>query len=461
MSRRSSSCRRSLQPRATAVTEDAPTEPPGGAIAEIGGVRTPIIGGNFVSALNALDQAWFSVEMQDGLRLEYLAPVTVEIDGHTMIEGSIVAAFPVGASIEIHIQSAVAMTEETMHGWLLQEFPIQDAVYAAARKSGFQDGHINIHELDKLPHEVFEVVVGINGVEADPPIRIGAVTLLPSRSGRRILDRFDPYPEWAVEFEGVSTHAVVYVTNQHMHNAQVEALAEIDLALSWLAIRTRYGLSHLPDGTLHRYQRSESNAAPARRDLIALRGLQTGRRWMQRLGPRSRASPLKLGARSRLREPGLPRELPFQMHQAMLSAQRALSVEDPIQRSQALWESLEFYLAGRPSEQLFSPSERSDLLKCLRAAVPRDQHQRVADLLNWVDQPPPKRALRTAIEEEEISITDSEFELLFRIRTARNKATHGGEVKIPSNEDLDYACSVLSRILVYRVNALGGGQSSR
>lgn len=442
------------------MSDGRPAEPPGEAIAEIGGVKTSITGGNFVSALNALDRAWFSIEMRDGLRLEYLAPVKVEIDGHTMIEGSIVAAFPEGASVEIHIQSAVAMSEETMHGWLLQEFPVQDAVYAAARKSGFDDDHINIHELDKLPHEVFEVVVGINGVEADLPMRIGTVTLLPAQSGRRILDQFDPYPEWAEEFEDVSAHAVVYTTDQHMHSAQVEALAEVDLALSWLAIRTRYGLSHLPDGSLHRYQRSESNATPSRRDLIALRGLQTGKRWMQRLGPRLRASPLKLGARSRLREPGLPRELPFQVRQAMLSGQRALSAEDPIQRSQALWESLEFYLAGRPSEQLFSSSERSDLLKCLRAAVPKDQHQRVADLLNLVDQPSPKMALKTAIKEEGIPITDSEFKLLSEIRTARNKATHGGEVKIPSDEDLDYACSILSRILVHRVNALGRGPNA-
>jgi hypothetical protein len=372
-----------------------------------------------------------------------------------MIEGSIVAAFPKGTCVEIHVQSAVAMTEETMHGWLLQEFPVQDAVYAAVRKSGFDDDHINIHELDNLPSEVFEIVVGIDGVEASPPIRIGAVTFLPPQSGRRILDQFDPYPEWAEEFEDVSAHAVVYITNQHMHNAQVEALAEIDLALSWLAVRARYGLSHLPGGTLHRYLRSEGNATPSRGDLVALRGLQTGRRWMQRLGPRLRASPLMLGSRSRFREPGLPRALPFQMHQAMLSAQRALSAEDPIQRSQALWESLEFYLAGRPSAHLFTPSERSDLLKGLRAAVPKDQHQRVADLLNWVDQPSPKMALKMAIDEEGIPITDLEFKLLSKIRTARNRATHGGEVLIPSDDDLDYACSILSRILVHGVNALG------
>ncbi|HWO82259.1 MAG TPA: hypothetical protein VNM38_00525 [Solirubrobacterales bacterium] len=415
----------------------------------------PIVGGNFVSALNELDRAWFSVEMNADLRLEYLAPVKVDIDGHPMIEGSVVAAFPQGAMVEIHIQSAIAMTEEKMHGMVAQEFGPQDIAYAIARRSGFEDEKIVIHELDDLPHEVFEVVVGIDGIEAQLPMRIGAVTFVAPEQGRRILDQFDPQPEWAGEFEDAPSHAVVYTTTQRMHNAQVEALGEIDWALSWLAIRTRYGLSHLPDGTLHRYDRSESNATPSRRDLVALRGLQTGRRWIQRLGPRLRASALNLGARSRLEEPSLPRDLPFEIRQAMLSAGRALSDEDPIQRSQALWESLEFYMAGRASERLFSPSERKELLSCLRAAVSKDQHQRVADLLNWIDQPPPKAALRRAIDEEGVPVTESEFGLLFKIRTARNKATHGGEVEIPSDQDLDYACSILSRILVYRVDALG------
>jgi len=157
-----------------------------------------------------------------------------------------------------------------------------------------------------------------------------------------------------------------------------------------------------------------------------------------------------------LDEPPLPRELAFETRQALLSARRALRDEDPIQRSQALWESLEFYLAGRETDSLFSRSARKELLKCLRAAVPKDQHQRVADLLNWIDQPPPKTALRKVIDEEGVPVTESEFDLLFRIRTARNKATHGGEVEIPTDQDLDYACSILSRILVYWVDALGG-----
>jgi hypothetical protein len=438
--------------------EEPPSQPPPGkATAEIGGIRVPVIGGNFQSALNQPDRAHFRIELRDQLRIEYLAPIKVDIDGHTMIDGSIVAAFPDGSGVEVHVQSAIGMTEETMYGMLAQEFPVQDVAYATARRSGFDDDHINIHKLDSLPREVFEVVVGIDGIEVGPPMRIGAVTFLPTRIGAKILQQFDPFPEWAEQFEDAPAHAVVYMTSQRMYNAQAEALDELDLALSWLGTRTRYGLSHLPDGTLHRYERSESNATPVRRDLVALRGLQTGRRWIVRLGPRLRASPLMLGARSRLDDPQLPRRLPFQIRQAMLSAQRALSAEDPIQRSQALWESLEFYLAGRASIPLFEGSERAELLKLLRAAVPKEQHQRVADLLNMVNQPSVKMALKMAIDEEEIPISDSEFALLSRIRTARNRATHGAEVEVPSDEDLDWACSILSRILVHCVSTLGGG----
>ena len=439
----------------------APANQPSDAVAQIGALRLPITGGNFVSSLNEPDRARFTVAVAPDLEIDYLAPVKVEIDGHPMIEGSVVAAYPEGDSIEIHAQSAIAMSEEKMHGMVVQEFHPADVAYAIARRSGFDEDNINIHDLDRLPFEVFEIVVGIEGIDAVKPLRIGTTTFVDPAAGRRILDQFDPQPEWAPEFEAAPAHALVYVTAQRMHDAQQQALAEVDVALSWLAIRSRYGLNHLPDTTLHRYERSESNATPSRRELVAVRGLQTSRRWIQRLGPRLRSSPMRLDARSRLDQPTLPRGLRLQQRQAMLSAQRALSEEDPIQRSQALWEALEFYLAGRPSESLFSRTERRQLLASLRSAVPTEQRQRVADLLNWVDSPPPKQALARAVQAEGIPLSEPEFDLLFRIRTARNRATHGADVQIPSTDELDYACSILARILVYWIDSLVGGDGNR
>ena len=52
-------------------------------------------------------------------------------------------------------------------------------------------------------------------------------------------------------------------------------------------------------------------------------------------------------------------------------------------------------------------------------------------------------------------MSESEFDLLFKLRAARNRATHGGRAAIPSDEDLDYACSVLSRIIVFWVAKTG------
>lgn len=432
----------------------SPGDTSGSATADIGGVRTPVIGGQFVSALNEVSRAWFSVEMSAGLAIEYLAPVTVDIDGHVMIQGAVVAAYPYGDRVEIHVQSAVALTEETMPGWLLQNLRTQDAVYAAARMSGFDRDHVVIDDLGGVPPEVFEVVVGIDGISPTQPACFGPVTFVSPVEARRILQQFDPPPEWAPEFEEAPGYAVVYLTADQMYDAQEEALADVDVALSWLVTRARYGHSRLPDGTLYQFDRDESHGAPRRRDLVALRGLSTTRRWIHRLGPRVRGTALRIGGRSRLGDPTFPRNAPSQLKQAMLSAQRAIETGDPIQRSQALWEAIESYLAGRPTEHLFSSAERGGLLKAMRSAVSQDHHQRVADLLNWIDRPPPKAALRLALDDDGIPVTDVEFELLFKLRMARNRATHGGRAEVPANEDLDYACSILSRIIVFWVGKL-------
>lgn len=428
------------------------------AIARIGDRELPVTSGQFRSALEQLDQAEFTVEFAErGDWVEYLAPVKVEVDGHSMFEGQTTMAFPQGNGVELHAQSAVSLTEEKNHGLLIEDCDHRDVVYAMVREAGFADDHIEIEGLDELQTEVFEVVVGVEGIEVDGSYRVGSVTFLSQEEGLRALDHFDADPEWREEFGSASAFALAYVTTARMYQAEQGALGGIESTLSWLATRTRYGCSHLPDGTLNAYVRSESNATPKRANLVALRAPMSGRRWLRRLGPRVRATPLRLDPRSRLGEPRLPARLALEEYQAILSAERALSAEDPIQRSQAIWESLEFYLAGRTPERLFKKDERRDLLKRLREALPAEHSQRAADLVEMVDKPSVRLALRRALKAEAIPITKAELALLDQIRAARNGATHGGEVEVPSNEDLDYACSILSRILVHRIERIAVG----
>jgi hypothetical protein len=434
-------------------------EEPDEAIARIGDRELRITSGQFRSAIEQLDQAEFTVEFAEGNDwVEYLAPVKVEVDGHSMFEGQTTTVFPQGNGVEMHAQSAVSLTEERSHGLLTEDCDHRDLVYAMVREAGFDDDHIEIEGLDELQTEVFEVVVGVEGIEVDGSYRVGSVTFLSHEDGLRALDHFDADPECRGEFGSASAFALAYLTTARMYHAEQGALGDIEATLSWLATRTRYGCSHLPDGTLNAYVRSESNATPKRTNLVALRAPMSGRRWLRRLGPRVRASPLQLNPRSRLGEPRLPARLALEERQAILSAERALSADDPIQRSQAIWESLEFYLAGRPPERLFEKAERRELLKRLREALPVDHAQRVADLVEMVDKPSVRLALRRALKAEAIPITDSELALLDQIRAARNRATHGGEVEVPSNEDLDYACSILSRILVHRIERLASGR---
>jgi hypothetical protein len=262
----------------------------GEAIARIGDRELPITGGQFRSAIEQLDQAEFTVEFAEGNDwVEYLAPVKVEVDRHSMFEGQTTMAFPRGNGVEIHAQSAVSLTEERSHGLLIEDCDHRDVVYAMVREAGFDDDHIEIEGLDELQTEVFEVVVGVEGIEVDSSYHVGSITFLSHEKGLGALNHFDADPEWREEFGSASAFALTYLTTARMYQAEQEALGDIEATLSWLTTRTRYGCSHLPDGTLNAYVRSESNATPKRANLVAIRAPMSGRRWLRRLGPRVRA----------------------------------------------------------------------------------------------------------------------------------------------------------------------------
>ena len=48
-----------------------------------------------------------------------------------------------------------------------------------------------------------------------------------------------------------------------------------------------------------------------------------------------------------------------------------------------------------------------------------------------------------------VPITEGEFDLLWRIRGSRNRTVHGHAASPPDENDLNYAVSVVSRLLLY------------
>jgi hypothetical protein len=122
---------------------------------------------------------------------------------------------------------------------------------------------------------------------------------------------------------------------------------------------------------------------------------------------------------------------------------------------QALWEAIEFYVAGARVPPLFTRKQLSELRSAI-GAIPVDlndeQRQRVLHKIGELNDPPLMMRLRRVLEAEGTPVTDAEIALLRRLRDLRNDAVHGRSTDLPDSEDVRYATSVVSRMLVFRMH---------
>ena len=68
-----------------------------------------------------------------------------------------------------------------------------------------------------------------------------------------------------------------------------------------------------------------------------------------------------------------------------------------------------------------------------------------------LNDPPLMVRLRSVLEAEGTPVTDAEIALLRRLRDSRNDAVHGRSTALPDQEDVRYATSVVSRMLIFRI----------
>jgi hypothetical protein len=332
--------------------------------------------------------------------------------------------------------------------------PAFELVHLLGRMSGLRDDQMNIHGMDTLPREVFEVVIAITGLKISQPIQVGTIRLLPAPAGLRILDGL-PAAAFDEPFREAPCHALVLRTAHRAVDAEQDALQQVRTALAWIAVRVRYGLLRLPDETVQSFTRQDARSLPQAADLVAIRGLRSGRTWLRVAGEASRAPTLTLDESPHLMQPPLPSILTLQDRQALLACRRAAAEPDPLARVQALWEAIEFYVAGARVPPLFTREQ----LSALRSAIPVDlndeQRQRVLNKIDELNDPPLMIRLRSVLEAEGTPVTDTEIALLRRLRELRNKAVHGRSTDLPDSEDVRYATSVVSRMLIFRMyNAL-------
>jgi hypothetical protein len=285
--------------------------------------------------------------------VDYFAPLEIkprrDSDRALFVGHAATAVVDDSDRIRVDAYGASLLTEQTLGHFEAADVTAAEITYLIARAAGMSDDQLVIEGLDDLPIETFEVLSPLYGVRADRPTQLAGVTLVPPANGRASLIElgFDEDELGDADAYAVSVH-----TDRLGFAAERAGLDAINLAVDWLAVRLRYGLAQFPDGHPQPFDRDSRRVLPTRGDLVAVRGLLTQRRWLRSTAMQLRASTVAVDPTDRLLS-GLPDCLSPAERLALAACRRAASESDALARVQALWEAIEFLVAGVAAPRLF------------------------------------------------------------------------------------------------------------
>ncbi len=410
--------------------------------------------GHIHEAMNSRStaDAELDLELTAGQPIDYLSVVSF---GHASgshetvrFTGSVLEARATAGAIRLNAETAPELSEQQMGYLEMRNAIAPEAMHLAVSSGGFPEERINIEGFDEmLPLEAIEVVVPVYGIRIDEPANFGALRLVPDAASA--LEPFDQ-SEASAEFAAADSYLVGFEVTKRLLDAERVIVTRADDALAWITVRARYGLAFLPDGEPHNYRRDVARTRPWRGNLVVVRGMASGRGWLREMKSRDQDVELSLDHSDPSWRPP-PSGYELADRQALLACARAGQTSDPLERIQAIWEAIEFYVAGIRPEVLFDPEE----VKRVRRAVPKDidlkLRARVLGLLAKINDPPLMAKLRESATRDGAPVAESEYKLLGRLRKARNDAVHGRTPDLPLREDVDHAVSIVARLLVYRL----------
>ena len=422
-------------------------------------VSFAVVGGKVRAGLNMRSTA--DVELRYSLTagqpVDYFSQLVV---GHHRPErdrshfaGAVTEAVPVGDIAEISALSAPELSERQVSFFEGRDTVAPEIMHLMARTGGLPEERVHVQGLDDLlPTEAIEVIAPVLGLKVAKAVRLGEVTLIPHARGAATVEEFAGRDAVA-EFRGAGCYAVVTEIGKRMFDVEVQALSEIDAALAWLTVRGRYGLALMPSGEPQHFRRQTALARPERGRLVLVRGIGSGRRWLRSALGSDVPAPLPLDP-ERDRTWRLPKGFipTLQDRQALLACARAARGLDQLERVQALWEALEFYVSGVAPEKRFEKAEVKRIRHAIPADIDPELRNRALHLLEKINDPPLMAKLRETVRRDGIPLAEGELSLLRDLRDARNDAVHGRTPDLPAREDVDHAVSVVSRMLLYRLS---------
>jgi hypothetical protein len=416
-------------------------------------VSNALRGGNLHMGLNQRGEARFSLEAV-ALPVEpvdYTAPLeyhTGRRGGRAEFVGNITAARVQDGRIELNAYDATLLSEQAMGLFVTIGVAPDEITYVMARSAGMSDDQLVIPSLDELNAEVFEVIAPVRGVAVREPRTVAGVTILPAPG---VFERLRQMGfEGATDDLSADAFALSLTTARLGFHAEQNGLGEIDTALDWLTTRLRHALPFLPDGSTQDFDRGARRATPRRGELVIVRGLGTGRRWLRSASSHAVDAVLQLND-----EEAILRVLPSHPSAAdrlaLAACRRAASERDPLARIQALWEAVECLVVGTSVPAQWTKEDVRALKKQLPLDLPEPLIVRARAALDRVSQVPLMARLRELVDHDALPVSEAELDLLAELRRVRNDAVHGREAVPPPPDVLDHATAIVCRLLVERL----------
>lgn len=147
----------------------------------------------------------------------------------------------------------------------------------------------------------------------------------------------------------------------------------------------------------------------------------------------------------------LPEQLTPGDRLALAACRRAVSEREPLARVQALWEAIEFLVAGFRAPQLFKRQDLEAIKSAIPAGIPERLRERADRLISDLNQPPLMARLRALIEQEALPCSEAEIDLLLKLRRIRNDAAHGRAAEPPAPDVLDQATAIACRLVASKL----------
>jgi hypothetical protein len=419
--------------------------------ADFGGERRYVDQAKAHQSLKDRPRAEFLLRTGTSAPVDFLAPLQIRVhfDQASVVQftGFADVAEPTEEGTLVSGVGATELAERIATRARAANIPIPEYVYILARSAGMPDSRLQIHGSENAPREVFQVLMPVTGVAITEAFRVGAVELVP-----RLHDGHD-YAALFAQFTDVACVAITYQVGDNVYQAEQEAISRIRLAVDSLLTTVLYGLSTLPNGSKYRYSRAQGRARPALADYVATRGLASDRLLIRELASELADSQLDVSDHARqwngLLSPGAPAVLA----NALSALRRAADAHvPPVQRVQALWDAIEFLVAGAKVTRRFSAAERKALCAAATNSTPLspDQQDRVGRVIAMLNEPSMAMKLEVTAANCGVPLRESEKELLHRLREKRNDSAHGRPSDEASEEDIRWAASIVARIAVFK-----------